>query len=223
MTSPSKRSDGQESRGSRELPTLGYEVSGGSAASTREMPDFDIRRVSPSNRREGRRCHSAYGSHARGVRRFSAGLASSGGAGPLEADRAGWSEAEGFSAGIALALVYPLIGRGCAARAWRTRTGVALSRQMGREGPECMKRKPSIKSLETVSLEEADAYLEHAAGDELGAAYALARDRNRLDGSMLLPDDAEVHHAFFLLCRARGRHAPSFDEMRVELRRRAAA
>ncbi len=85
------------------------------------------------------------------------------------------------------------------------------------------KRKPSIKSLETVSLEEAVAYLEHAAGDELNAAYALAWDRNRLDGSIKPPDEAEVHHALFLLCRARGLHPPSFDEMRVELRRRVAA
>ncbi len=62
-----------------------------------------------------------------------------------------------------------------------------------------MKRKPSIKSLETVSLEEANAYLEHSGGDELNAAYALACDRNRLDGSIAPPDDAEVHHALFLL------------------------
>jgi hypothetical protein len=86
-----------------------------------------------------------------------------------------------------------------------------------------MKRKPSIKSLETVSVDEAAAYLEHAGGDELGAACALAWDRNRLDGSHAPPDDAEVHHALFLLCRARGGHAPSFDGMRVELRRRVAA
>jgi hypothetical protein len=86
-----------------------------------------------------------------------------------------------------------------------------------------MKRKPSIRSLDGVSLEEAVAYLEHAAGDALGAACALAWDRNRLDGSHAPPDDAEVHHALFLLCRARGEHPPSFDQMRVELRRRVAA
>jgi len=86
-----------------------------------------------------------------------------------------------------------------------------------------MKRKPSIKSLETVSIEEAQAYLEYASGDELDAAYALAWDRNRLDGSISPPDEAEVHHALFLLCRARGKVAPSFDEMRIELRRRVAA
>lgn len=85
-----------------------------------------------------------------------------------------------------------------------------------------MKRKPSIRSLETVSPEEATSYLEYAGGDDLGAAYALACDRNRLDGSIAPPDDAEVHHALFLLCRAHGKVAPSFDEMRVELRRRVA-
>jgi hypothetical protein len=86
-----------------------------------------------------------------------------------------------------------------------------------------MKRKPTIKSLETVSLEEATAYLHDVGGDELDAARALAWDRNRLDGSHAAPDDAEVHHALFLLCRARGKQPPSFDEMRVELRRRLAA
>ncbi len=74
-----------------------------------------------------------------------------------------------------------------------------------------------------MSLDEAVAYIDHAGGDELNAAYALAWDRNRLDGSHSAPDEAEVHHALFLLCRARGARAPSFDEMRVELRRRAAA
>jgi hypothetical protein len=86
-----------------------------------------------------------------------------------------------------------------------------------------MRKKPSVRSLLTVSLEEAVAYLEYAMGDELSAAHALACDRNRLDGSIAPPDDAEIHHALFLLSRARGLHPTSFDEMRVELRRRAAA
>jgi hypothetical protein len=86
-----------------------------------------------------------------------------------------------------------------------------------------MKRKPSIRSLLTVSLDEATAYLDYAGGDELSAAHALAWDRNRLDGSHAAPDDAEIHHALFLLSRARGKHPTSFDEMRVELRRRKAA
>ena len=86
-----------------------------------------------------------------------------------------------------------------------------------------MTRKPSIKSLENVYLDEAIAYLEYASGDELNAAYALALDRTRLDGSHAAPDDPEVHHALFLLCRARGKSPPSFDGMRVELRRRVAA
>ena len=80
-----------------------------------------------------------------------------------------------------------------------------------------------IESLETVSLEEALAYLDTAEGDELSAAFALARDRNALDGSDNEPDEAEVHHALFLLRRARGLDAPSFDLMRVQLRQRVAA
>jgi len=84
-------------------------------------------------------------------------------------------------------------------------------------------RTPAIKSLEDLSLEEALAYLDAADGDELAAAYALALDRNHLDGSSDEPDDAEIHHALFLLRSARGLDAPSFDLMRVQLRRRVAA
>jgi hypothetical protein len=86
-----------------------------------------------------------------------------------------------------------------------------------------MSKKPSIRSLEDVSPEEARAYLAATGGDELSAAYALACDRNRMDGTIALPDDAEVHHALFLLCRARGIQPPSFDEIRFKLRRRPAA
>ena len=80
-----------------------------------------------------------------------------------------------------------------------------------------------IESLETVKLEEALAYLDSAEGDELAAAFALARDRNLLDGSVNEPDEAAVHHALFLLRRARGLTAPSFDLMRIQLRERVAA
>jgi len=84
--------------------------------------------------------------------------------------------------------------------------------------------KPVITTLESVSLEEALAYLDSAEGDELSAAYALAVDRNLLDdGPAKEPDEAEVHHALFLLRRARGLSAPSFDLMRVQLRRLVAA
>ena len=82
---------------------------------------------------------------------------------------------------------------------------------------------PIIASLDNVSLEEALAYLDYAEGDELAAATALARDRNILDGGDGEPDDAEVHHALFLLRRARGLNAPSFDLMRAQLRGRVAA
>jgi hypothetical protein len=84
-------------------------------------------------------------------------------------------------------------------------------------------KRPTVRSLETVSLDEALAYLDAANGDELGAAFTLAQDRNRLDGSNAAPDEAEVHHALFLLRRARGMEAPSFDLMRVQLRRHVAA
>jgi hypothetical protein len=88
---------------------------------------------------------------------------------------------------------------------------------------EWMSKTPVLRSLSTVSLEEALAYLDAADGDELTAAFNLARDRNRLDGTMSPPDETEIHHALFLLRRARGLDAPSFDLMRVQLRRRAAA
>jgi len=120
------------------------------------------------------------------------------------------------SAGIALALVYPLVRR------VQRSTGMQAVGSGGK-GADMKQRKPSIKSLETVTLEEAQAYIAFAGGDELDAACTLAWDRNRLDGSLAAPDDAEVHHALFLLCRVLGKHAPSFDEMRVELRRRVAA
>lgn len=80
-----------------------------------------------------------------------------------------------------------------------------------------------IASLASLSLNEALAYLDETDGDELEAAYELARDRNRLDGSTSEPDETEVHQALFLLRRARGLTPPSFDLMRVQLRQRLAA
>jgi hypothetical protein len=80
-----------------------------------------------------------------------------------------------------------------------------------------------LTSLENLTLEEALAYLDSAEGDELLAATSLAKDRNVLDGGRGEPDEAEVHHALFLLRRARGLNAPSFDLMRVQLKRRVAA
>ena len=81
----------------------------------------------------------------------------------------------------------------------------------------------NITSLEPLTLEQALAYLDTAEGDELSAAFALAKDRSLLDGGTGEPDEAEVHHALFLLRRARGLEAPSFDLMRVQLRRLVAA
>jgi len=86
-----------------------------------------------------------------------------------------------------------------------------------------MNRSPVIRSLDTVSRDEARAYLDATSGNELAAAVQLAADRNELDGSADTPDDAEVHHALFLLRRALGMEAPSFDAMRIELRRLLAA
>jgi hypothetical protein len=51
----------------------------------------------------------------------------------------------------------------------------------------------------------------------------LACDRCRLVGSLDPPDAEGIHHALFLLRRARGLPAPSLDAMRVELRAKLAA
>ena len=80
-----------------------------------------------------------------------------------------------------------------------------------------------IASLENLTLGDSLAYLDAAEGDEIEAAFALAKDRNLLSGTNEDPDDAEVHHALFLLRRARGMNAPSFDLMRAQLRERVAA
>jgi hypothetical protein len=85
-----------------------------------------------------------------------------------------------------------------------------------------MAQRPHLSDLKSFTPEQARAYLAAAKGDELAAAIALAHDRNALAGSHPTPDDAEVHHALFLLRRARGLPAPSFDALRVLLRQRAA-
>ncbi len=77
-----------------------------------------------------------------------------------------------------------------------------------------------INDLQGVTLEQARAYLADATGDELEAAYELAADRNRLEGIDETPGDMEVHHALFLLRRARGLEAPSYDSLRIALRER---
>jgi hypothetical protein len=188
------------------------------------MPESDIRTAAVGGRREGRRSHAAYGSHARGSRLLDKATRIARRAPWDRKAKGGTRDAGDWTAGTALAAVFPLVRRSSSRIAvQREPAGAELPQTSGGEGTGCMKRKPTIKSLETVSLEEAAAYLEHAGGDELDAAYALACDRNRLDGSIAPPDDAEVHHALFLLCRAHGKLPPSFDEMRVELRRRVAA
>ena len=196
---------------------------------TRYMPDIEIRRALIGNRREGRRSLSAYGSHARGIRADGADVSAHGGA--VAASRGSrWrspaashlqTDGGASSAGVALALVYPFVV--LARIRLGTTQGVVSQPRGGGEGVHGMRRMPSIRSLDTVTADEAAAYLEHHGGDELSAACALAWDRNRLDGSQVQPDDPEIHHALFLLCRARGKRPPSFDTMRVELRRRVAA
>jgi hypothetical protein len=187
------------------------------------MPDIQVRRDVVGSRREGRRSLSAYNSQARGLPDLSSAPVGAGAGRGVRRSasqprRGRWAEDGDFNAGVALAIVYPLMRHGRSAQAESL-----LPQTRGDEGAR-MKRKPSIRSLENVSREEAVAYLDHSNGDELNAAYTLAVDRARLDGSHAPPpDDAEVHHALFLLCRARGKHSPSFDEMRVELRRRIAA
>jgi len=187
------------------------------------MPESQVRKDVVGSRREGRRSLSAYGAHARGSRVIAAGQRVKGRARTRRHDDLFTGAVhESFSAGVALALVYPLVRKARLRSESITATQPLSPETAGSEGAG-MKRKPSIRSLETVSLDEAVAYLEYANGDELDAAYAIAIDRARLDGSLASPDDAEVHHALFLLCRARGQRTPSFDEMRVELRRRLAA
>jgi hypothetical protein len=203
-------------------------VGAGEARSAVEMPESPVRRDVVGTRREGRRSLAAYNAQARGLRDL------------VESERPGQARpgtpaprlqpvrttvvpgnASDFSAGVALALVYPLMRRMRMIEAGSPKQDPS-PRSSGNEGAS-MKRKPSIKSLDNVSLDEAIAYLDYWNGDPLNAAHALAVDRARLDGSNSAPDDAEVHHALFLLCRARGENPPSFDQMRVELRRRLAA
>ena len=80
-----------------------------------------------------------------------------------------------------------------------------------------------LRSLEYVTREEAERYLAENSGEELEAAISLAMDRNILEGSSEIPDDADIHQALYLLKRAFGEDVPSYDTMRVEIRRRRAA
>jgi hypothetical protein len=81
-----------------------------------------------------------------------------------------------------------------------------------------------VSTLASLSLEESLAYIGAAHGDELTAAFALAVDRSALAGELDVdPDAADIHHALFLLRRARGLGAPSYDLLRLQLRGRVAA
>jgi hypothetical protein len=80
-----------------------------------------------------------------------------------------------------------------------------------------------VNSLHSVSPSEANEYLTKARGDEVIAAFDLACDRLLLEGDNCEPDSTEVHHALFLLRRAVGKSAPSYDQLRLSLRRLQAA
>jgi hypothetical protein len=82
---------------------------------------------------------------------------------------------------------------------------------------------PCIQGLAQVTALEARAYLAGARDNELQAAIRLAHDRLAFAGSTDAPDEVEIHQALFLLRRARGLSAPSFDAMRVHLRKTLAA
>src|ERR1700733_218422 len=81
---------------------------------TRQMPDLEVRRATVETRRGGRRSHSAYSSHARGTR-----LLVGNDRVVRSARRQAAVDGRGigaWSAGTALALVYPLMRR--ARRTW---------------------------------------------------------------------------------------------------------
>jgi hypothetical protein len=84
------------------------------------------------------------------------------------------------------------------------------------------KRDSGVVPKATPSLSQALGYLTSAKGDEIAAAMALALDRNQAEGQERDPDEQEVHHALFLLRRARGLSAPSYDLLRWQLKRRVA-
>lgn len=84
-------------------------------------------------------------------------------------------------------------------------------------------KRPIVSSLGDITLEQAGVYMRLSRNDEVAAAMALALDRNLLEGLDKLPDATEVHHALFLLRRARGMEAPSFDDLRVSLRTKGMA
>src|SRR5258707_14161905 len=137
------------------------------------MPDSQIRRAVSGTRREGRRSHSAYGSQARGVRVLFGDDRVVRSGQPRGRKRGGTEETNvgAWSAGMALALVLPLVARARRVLSAYAGVGSGLPQRSGSEGTGCMKRKPSVRSLDTVSLDEAMAYLDHEGGDELSAAH----------------------------------------------------
>lgn len=80
-----------------------------------------------------------------------------------------------------------------------------------------------IRDVGSLSEAEALQYLDACEGDEVAAATLLASDRCSLARVAEPADEADVHHAMFLLRRARGLPSLSFDDLRVELRSRREA
>src|SRR5580693_8498749 len=106
------------------------------------MPDSEIRRGVGGNRREGRRSLSAYGSHARGERSAVAGSLWDGSRASRTVARApsGALRAGVFSAGAALALVYPLLAGARGATGNSARGYERAADQPRSEEPSGMKR-----------------------------------------------------------------------------------
>ena len=80
-----------------------------------------------------------------------------------------------------------------------------------------------IRDVDSLSETEALQYLAACDGDEVSAATRLAADRCKLARVASPPDEADVHHAMFLLRKARGLPSQSFDNLRIELRARRKA
>ena len=98
------------------------------------------------------------------------------------------------SAGVALALLVPLLRRAPQAG----HGGRSSRRQRSSEGAG-HEEKAERPEPRAVSLEEARAYLEHAGGDGSRQRTPLPGTETAWMARMLAPDDAEIHHALFCL------------------------
>jgi hypothetical protein len=115
------------------VPELGFLSAGRlGRLGPREMPESDIRTAAVGGRREGRRSHAAYGSHARGSRLVDQAT--------RIARRAPWDrktkgvtrESGTWTAGTALAAVFSLVRRGRRVGMQGEATGAGLPHVSGR-------------------------------------------------------------------------------------------